>query len=291
METVKAMLILSRVLETGNMSAVARELGMTSSAVSQHIRNLERHHNVQLLNRTTRKISPTAAGQILWQGAKQISQILAQTQSALDDLQTAFTGTVSISLPTGFLDSLAVKKFISAVKVQHPHIQLQLIPNDEITDLMNEQIDIAIRAAEPDPNSTLIARYLTQWRLCICASPDYLAQKPIRTATDLVSQRWIKYSESVFRNAFASLGLGNMPLENPFICSSITAARSLAISGFGLTLLLSKEVEKFIKNQELELVLPEIEMPFYNIYAVTAHRAQSAKIEAILRLLKESFSE
>ncbi|WP_081618459.1 LysR substrate-binding domain-containing protein [Actinobacillus capsulatus] len=196
-----------------------------------------------------------------------------------------------ISLPTGFLDSVAVKKFISTVKVQYPYIQLQLIPNDEIADLMSEQIDIAIRAAEPDPNSSLVARYLTQWRLCICASPDYLAEKPIHTVADLRSRTWINYHDTIFRNTFAFLGLGDMPLENPVSCSSIIASRSLAIAGFGLTLLLSKEVEKFINNRELAIVLPEIEMPSYNLYAVTAHRVQSAKIEGILQLLKRSFEE
>ncbi|WP_081618458.1 LysR family transcriptional regulator [Actinobacillus capsulatus] len=85
MDTIKAMLILSRVLETGNMSAVARELGMSSSAVSQHIRNLEQHYQMKLLNRTTRQISPTAAGQILWQGARQISQTLTNRPCRITD--------------------------------------------------------------------------------------------------------------------------------------------------------------------------------------------------------------
>lgn len=289
METVKAMLIFSRVLEMGSMSAVARELGITSSAVSQHVRTLERHYNVQLLHRTTRKISPTSAGQVLWQGAKQISQTLVQTQLALAELQTEFIGKVVISLPTGFIDSVAIKQFIAGVKWQYPHIQLELVPDDHIADLMNEQLDIAIRAAEPDSNSLLITRYLTQWRLCICASPAYLMKNPIRTISDLASQRWIKYNETVFYNTFSSLGLGNIQLDNPFICSSITAAKSLAISGFGLTFQLFGEVEKFVEKGELEIILPEAEMPFYNLYAVTAHRTQSAKIEAILRLLKECF--
>lgn len=291
MDTLKAILIFNLVLEKGSMSAAAKELGITSSAVSQHIQLLEQHHRIKLLNRTTRKISPTAAGKLLWQGAKKISQTLAETQEALADLQIELTGSVIISLPTGFIDSQAVKRFLTEVKLQHPKIQLELIPDDHIADLMNERIDIAIRAAEPDPNSSLVARYLTKWQLCICASPTYLAEKQINNVTDLLSLDWIKYNETVFRNTLSSLGLEGVSPKNSCICSSITASKSLAISGFGLTIQLSGEIEQSLASKELVIVLPEIELPYYNLYAVTAHRTQSAKIQAILQLLKQSFTE
>nr|WP_164997539.1 LysR family transcriptional regulator [Actinobacillus equuli] len=67
------------------MSQVARELGISSSAVSQHIRQLEKHYGIRVLNRTTRKISPTEAGQILWQGAKEIEHALVSNISTKSD--------------------------------------------------------------------------------------------------------------------------------------------------------------------------------------------------------------
>ncbi|WGE87251.1 LysR family transcriptional regulator [Actinobacillus equuli subsp. haemolyticus] len=289
METVKALLILGKVLDAGNMSQVARELGISSSAVSQHIRQLEKHYGIRVLNRTTRKISPTEAGQILWQGAKEIEHALVTSQQNLTALQTDFKGKVRMSLPSGFIESKEIQHFIQRLEQTYPQIELILLTDDSIADLMDGSIDIAIRAAEPAPNSQLIVRYLTQWRLCLCASPAYLAENPIRTPTDLLAQKWLKYNDSVFNNAFSNLNLGQFRSSKILHCPTILAARTLAISGFGLTFQLEGEIASAIKKEELEIVLPHIQMPYYNLYAVTAHRKQSAKMECVLKLLKESF--
>lgn len=289
METVKALLILGKVLDAGNMSEVARELGISSSAVSQHIRQLERYYNIQLLNRTTRKISPTEAGNILWQGAKEIEQALAKTQQNLTALRTDFNGKVRLSLPSGFVESREIQRFIQLLEQTYPQIELILLTDDHIADLMDGSIDIALRAAEPEPNSQLIVRYLAQWRLCLCASPTYLAENPIRTPTDLLAQKWLKYNDSVFNNAFASLNLGQFRSHKILHCPTILAARTLAISGFGVTFQLAGEITPAIQKGELTIVLPDTPLPYYNLYAVTAHRTQSAKIEGVLKLLKMSF--
>ncbi|MBE2896512.1 LysR family transcriptional regulator [Pasteurellaceae bacterium HPA106] len=289
MDVIKAILMLGKVLEKENMSEVARELGISSSAVSQHIQQLEKHYDIKLLNRTTRRIKPTEAGLVMWQGAKNIKKSLLSAEENLIHLQTHFKGEVHLSLPSGFIESSEIKYFISSLTTDYPQIELILHTDDNIADLMEGKIDIAIRAAEPQPNSQLIVRYLTQWQLCLCASPNYLAKKPINSLNDLLIQKWIKYDNNIFDNAFSSLNLGAFASHNILYCPNILTARSLAISGFGITFQLMGEINTAVEKKELEIILPMLEMPSYNIYAVSAHRAQSAKVQCVLTLLKKAF--
>lgn len=94
MEQIKSMLILSKILEHGSMSKVARELGISASAVSQHLKQLEQFYNLKLLNRTTRQISPTSAGKVIWDGARQILANLNDIDKKLEQLKTEIYGNV-----------------------------------------------------------------------------------------------------------------------------------------------------------------------------------------------------
>ncbi|OOF66358.1 LysR family transcriptional regulator [Rodentibacter sp. Ppn85] len=287
MDTLKAMLILGKVINSGNMSVVGRELGMSNSAVSQHIKQLERHYGMKLINRTTRHISPTSAGQILWQGAREISQILIKTQQNLTALKTEFSGIVTISLPSSSIESSSIKRFLQQMNVQYPQIDIYLLPDDSVANLYQDSIDIALRATEPDDN--LIARFLTQWKLCICASPTYLANNPINHLGDLAQGTWIHFDNKIFNNAFATMGLGKFSANKVIHCPIISSAKSLALEGFGLTLQLYGDIEYYVENGKLSIVLPNSPLPTHNLYAVTVHRNQSAKIDAVLNVLKQAF--
>lgn len=287
MDTLKAMLILGKVIDSGNMSSVGRELGMSNSAVSQHIKQLEKHYGMKLINRTTRHISPTSAGQILWQSAREINLILTKTQQNLTALKTEFSGMVTISLPSASIESPSIKRFLLQMNEQYPQIDIHLLPDDSVADLYKDNIDIALRATEPSEN--LIARFLTQWQLCICASPTYLAKNPVNHLGDLVQGTWIHFNNKIFDNAFATMGLDKFSANKVIHCPIISSAKSLALEGFGLTLQLYGDIEHYVENGELSVVLPNGSLPTYNIYAVTAHRNQSAKINAVLSVLKQAF--
>lgn len=287
MDTLKAMLILGKVIDSGNMSAVGRELGMSNAAVSQHIKQLERHYGMKLINRTTRYISPTSAGQILWQGAREISQILTKTQQNLTALKTEFSGVVTISLPSASIESSSIKRFLQQMNVQYPQIDIYLLPDDNVANLYQDSIDIALRATEPDGN--LIARFLTQWKLCICASPTYLANHPVNHLGDLAQGTWIHFDNKIFDNAFATMGLGKFSANKIIHCPIISSAKSLALEGFGLTLQLYGDIEHYVENGKLSIVLPNSPLSTHNLYAVTVHRNQSAKIDAVLNVLKQAF--
>ncbi|QPB43318.1 LysR family transcriptional regulator [Rodentibacter haemolyticus] len=289
MNEIKSILILGKVIETGNMTIAGRELGISNVAVSQHIKQLEQHYGVQLIHRTTRQITPTSAGKILWQTARDIQHALTKTQQNLTALRTEFSGEVAISLPSASIDSRAIRRFLQKMAKDYPSIDVHLLPNDSVVNLFQENIDIALRATEPD--NTLIARFLTQWRLCICASPDYLATHPIHRSNELFRHCWIHFHDNIFDHAFATLGLGKFSADKTIHCPIISSAKSLALEGFGLTLQLYGDIEHHLEQGKLALVLPNAPLPIYNLYAVTLHRTQSAKINAVLEVMKSAFME
>lgn len=155
---------------------------------------------------------------------------------------------------------------------------------------MESAVDITIQAVALPPDSPLVARLLTG-QLGIYASPDYLQQNPISQLKDLAQEKWIKFSETAFNTAFHSLALGDFSAEKFIQCSSISSARTLALSGCGLTFQLSGEVAKYVQKGELIQLFPNYPMPQHQIYSVTSHRTQSAKINAVLTLLKTAFGE
>ena len=292
MEHFKQILIFRHVLKHGSMNAAARHLGMTASAVSQHIRKLESHYRVKLLNRTTRNLTPTEEGKVLWQCALQLANWEEETERAMNNLQAEPTGEVRISLPTGYSGTAALKSAVKQLNDRYPKIRLILSESNRLADVYSEDTDIAIRAIiRPDTPDT-VARPLAVWQTQICASPDYLRHHPIRQAHDLLDAHWLNHSEAVLMHTFKYMGLPETLPDRRTDCpdASLTA-RELAHAGMGLAVLLSGDAAPFIRNGSLTVVLPDITLPPRTIYAVTPHRAQSAKIKATLGVLKECFSQ
>lgn len=114
-----------------------------------------------------------------------------------------------------------------------------------------------------------------------------------RTKQILISLSGLKqdYSPPFLNTTFHCLALGDFSFEKVIQCSSISSARTLALSGCGLTFQLSGEVAKYVQKGELIQLFPNYPIPQHQIYAVTSHRTQSAKINAVLTLLKTAFGE
>lgn len=289
MEHIKALLLFHQVLQQGSMSAVAKQQGISPSAISQQLTQLEQHYGVKLLNRSTRSLSPTPAGNALLQQTAQLQQLLEQTERQLQALTTELNGEVSISLPSGFIDSPPIQQLINQVKQHYPHIQLNLLPEDQLIDLNQHPIDIAIRASAPLANSNLIARHLACWQLMLCASPHYLQQHPLNSPQQLAQHYWIVSRDSVWQNLYQHTALNDIPRHHIIHCPLLLAARTLALAGQGITFQLSGEIAPYLQRGELVAVLPNIPLPRYNLYAITRQRQLPAKVSAVLGLLKNCF--
>ena len=123
MQDIKPLLVFAAVLEHGSMNAAAAALGMTPSAVSQHINRLETLHGIKLLNRSTRSLAPTDAGRALGEYCRRLAATLADTRTVIDNLKTEPVGELRISLTSSVISSHAFQTAFSRLQTEFPKIR------------------------------------------------------------------------------------------------------------------------------------------------------------------------
>ncbi len=161
----------SAVMETGSYSAAARRLGVDKTLVSRRVKSLERGLGVRLLHRTTRSISPTEAGQRLYD---QIRAPLGDTITAVLAAGSAqrIEGTVRVAT-FSFVGAELWGPVVATLRERHPRLHLDLRSGDPFIDLVDHGIDLALRSGHM-PSSSLIARRIGTWRFVLCAAPEWL---------------------------------------------------------------------------------------------------------------------
>lgn len=174
-----------RVSESGNMSEVARQLNVTNAAVSAAIKRLELALGVSLLERTTRSINLSAAGQSLIPYLQQALGALEDAESELRNLQTAVAGEISIGLPSDLGRNIALG-ILDDFQEKYPRVSLRLDFSDLMQDLYRENLDLVIRYGELG-DSSLIARKLCDNERVLAAAPSYIEQMPpLESLEDLI---------------------------------------------------------------------------------------------------------
>lgn len=293
----KPLLVFAAVIEHGNMAAAAVALGMSASAVSQHIARLEQLHGLQLLKRSTRRVEPTAAGQALAEHCRGLRTSWLAAQATLNTAKDEATGDVHIAAPTGMVAARALQNALDRVRLEHPRISVHLHLSERLQDLQAAPIDIALRGGvHALDDQTLVARPLAQWRWLICAAPRYLAHSPsIQEPADLAQQHWL-CSPMHLRQAlhmrrgdqYVPLTLAQWPQR--LHCDRMAALLPLAEAGQGLALIISGEAECALTQGTLRVVLPDWALPVVTIYAVTPHRVQTARVAVVLETLQACFA-
>jgi DNA-binding transcriptional LysR family regulator len=160
------------VVDSQGFGNAADRLGIAKSMVSRRVSDLERRLGVQLLQRTTRRQSMTDAGREFYERAARLLDDLNEAEQTVADSQCSLSGKIRLALPLGFgVRQLAqpVSEFLAG----HPDISIDIDLNDRQVDLIEENIDLAIRIADLE-DSSLVARRLASVHVVTCASPDYL---------------------------------------------------------------------------------------------------------------------
>jgi DNA-binding transcriptional LysR family regulator len=162
-----------KVIEGGSFTAAARELRLPKTTVSRRIRELEQRLGAQLLYRTTRRLSLTEAGSVYFQQCRDIPQTLADAEASVSQLQGRPRGTLRITASYSLMLSL-VGALLAEFRALYPEVNIDLVLSHQTLDLVEEQIDIALRMG-PLADSTMVARRLAVLPNRIYASPAYLA--------------------------------------------------------------------------------------------------------------------
>ena len=289
MDDLKRMVIFSHVVETKSFSGAARRLGIARSAISRHISLLEKSVGVRLLNRTTRSLSLTEAGETYYQSC---ARIVAEAQEAtrrISQLQDEPTGTLRVAGPTGFGSQLAA--LVNRFMQQHAGLSVELLLDDRVVDMVEEGIDVSVRVGWLS-DSTLIARKLCDSPRLLCASPDYIERhgRP-ETPAQLAGHEWIIFSQLPTPHHWTFTRNGKehvVHARGRMKTNSAVAVRMFVLGGSGLAGLSNFMIGDDIRSGRLEQLLPDYDCGSAGVYAVYPDRRyQQARVRLFIDFLEK----
>lgn len=171
-------------VESPSLTAAAEHSGMTRSNASRRLKQLEEKVGAQLMRRTTRAIELTEAGQLLYDHALRMFDVLQSATASIDGLGKTVRGDVRVRLPTG-LGHLYLSPLLLEFARAHPQISLRVAINDSIGDLISAEVDLALKVTSQPPEDH-VARRICEVGWCLCAPTAFLdAHPPIRSVADL----------------------------------------------------------------------------------------------------------
>jgi DNA-binding transcriptional LysR family regulator len=285
----RRMAMLVTVVENGSMRRASRTLGLTPSAVSQQIRQLERETGVTLLRRSTRRMVLTDAGEAFYEGCRTMVAAARSAHERLTGLQEGVLGELSISAPVGFATTHLARALVPLLEA-HPGLSLRLLATDDLQDLMRERIDIAIAIGTAPPATSLVRRHLADWTNVIVAAPAYLkARGTPRTADDLAGHDFVAlpvwhHGADVLKGPDG--GRHRITFNRRVTSNNQLTLKQLAIAGCGLGLNVEPEVVEELADGGLVRVLPDWSLPMLGVDALLPPRTkQPAKVRAALEAL------
>jgi DNA-binding transcriptional LysR family regulator len=251
--------VFARVVNLGGLSAAARDLRMTPSAVSKLVARLEARLGVRLVNRSTRKLQLTPEGAAYYERVVRILDDIntAEHEAAIGAIPRGRVR-VNTSVPFGLHRLLPL---LPAFLASHPEVSIDVSLTDTVVDLMEERADIAIRVG-PLRESRLLARKLGESRMVVVAAPDYLKRRGTpRAPTDLLQHnmlgfRFVKQIEGwPFLDSRG--GAMSIPPTGNTLVSDGEAMRRLAVAGLGLARLTRFHIDPDIDAERLVPILED----------------------------------
>lgn len=290
MDELKRMVVFSHVVETGSFTGAARRLGIAKSAISKHVSLLEDSLGARLLNRTTRRLSLTDVGEQYYQSCRKMVEAVEEAKHCVTSLQEKPRGTLKVSCPASFGIS-HITPLLHEFLQLHPSLHAELLLDDNILDMTEHGIDVAIRVGWLH-DSSLRAKKLRDAPRWLCASPGYLERRGApNDPNDLVAHDWIIFSllptphKFTFtrRNKTTSVQVkGRMKINNG------SAVRELLLAGAGIAALSDFLVAEDIARGDLVQLLPEYHIMEAGIYAVYhEQRLQQVKIRKFIDFLAQ----
>jgi DNA-binding transcriptional LysR family regulator len=286
------MLVFSRVVATGGLSAAARELSLSPAMISRRLAALESRLGVRLVNRTTRSLHLTDEGASYYESCARVLAEIDEANSAVSAGRQAAQGALRVALPAAFGNQY-VAPLIPQFAARYPAVQLLLSLSDRHVNVIEEGFDMAIRIAQLT-DSSLAARKLAPNRRVVCATPDYLRRhgEP-RTPADLARHNCLLARD--FSSGWEYKDPDGKPgvarVTGRYVCDNWEVLRQWVLAGLGVALKSTWDVRRHLESGALVSLLPGY--TFHTdvaIYAVYPHRRHlPAKTRAFIEFLAESF--
>ncbi|MGJ7497676.1 LysR substrate-binding domain-containing protein [Variovorax sp. RT4R15] len=289
----------STLASAGSLSAAARELGVTTPAVSKHLALMESRVGVALVNRTTRRMSLTPEGELYLEHARRILGEIDGMEELLGVSKATPKGLLRVNATLGFGRS-HVAPVISRFVRKHPQVEVQLQLSVNPPPLTDDAFDICIRFGAP-PDSRVIARRIAGNRRLLCAAPAYLAKHGMpKVPNDLTRHNCIgiRQGEEAYGVWRLASGRGrNASVEAVKTRGNLTTndgeiAVNWALDGHGILMRAEWDIERYLRNGRLVQVLPQYHTPDADIHAVYPQRHQlAARVRAFVDFMALSFEQ
>ena len=282
-----------QVVEQGSFTAAAEALELSKAAVSKYVSRLEKRLGARLLNRTTRRLTLTEAGQALFDRASVAIADLSAAENDVVELTGSPRGRLRVTAPSHFGEVFLAPLF-AEFRNRYPDIELDLDLDNRLVDLVEEGFDVAIRISQLG-TSSLVARKLTDVRIVTAASPAYLEKHGIpANPMDLREHECLLYgldrTPGEWRYRRGLDRLISVRVNGGFRCNNDGALKRAALDGLGILHFPEIFIEQELREGRLVAILADFEMQKLNLSAVfpTRHNLPP-KVRVFVDFLAEQF--
>lgn len=281
------------VVEAQSFAGAARKLGISPPVVTRAIGELEAQLGARLLTRTTRVVRVTEAGARYADDCRRILGELAEADESVRGLHSAPRGRLAVTAPVLF-GALHVTPVVTEYLQRYPEVTASCWFLDRVVNLTDEGMDVAVRIGDL-PDSSLQAIRVGSVRRVVCAAPAYLAQHGEPQTPQALAEHTLISASAVtpaLQWRFKVDGeLRSVPITPRLVTTSNDAAIAAAVGGFGLTRLMSYQVDDLVRRGQLRLVLQPFELAPLPVHLVHREgRHASHKARAFLDLAIERLS-
>ena len=283
------------VVESGSFSESARRMGLSQPSVSRQVNALESQLGVRLLQRSTRSLSLTEAGQVYYDKAKLIQRAVTEANQSISGFKDSPSGLLRVSAPHTWTEA-KIAPHLGEFLHLYPEITLDIQCNDHILDMVEERLDLVIRVGRAN-DSSYIAIPFSKVKILLCASPEYFDKKGRpKTLADLNNHDFITYDKFNKLILSKETEQQEIPMQGPLIMNSVAGMISAAKQGVGLIAIPDLLLQQDLSEQSLEQILPEYHLDIKGLaveqaFAMYSSRKQMpAKMRAFLDFYKVKFN-
>lgn len=294
MDRFRAIQTFARVVEAGSFVRAADRLGISTSAASRQVSELEAHLDTRLINRTTRRLSLTEAGQSFYERSVQLLADLEEAESSMRASAVLPKGTLKLTCGVTFGERF-IAPAIGEFATRHPQLAFDLDLSDRAVDLVEEGFDLAIRIGSVSQQG-LVSRRLGWTGIVCCASAAYLARHGTPQAPeDLTAHECLSYTlmsvPNIFRFENPQGGSYELKLTPRHRANSGRMLAALATADLGIVIEPDFIVAPEVRSGALVRILPDYALPLSPIAAVyPSRRHLSAKVRTFVDFLSEQFA-
>lgn len=293
MPQINDLVLFTQVVEYGAFSKAAEANQITKSMISKRVSRLEAELGTQLLYRTTRQLTLTEAGEVLYHRAKDIHSTAKSAFESITGYNESLAGHIRMSVPT-ISGELLLAEMVSDFCNQNPGLTVDMSMDNHFVDLIADNYDLVIRTGYLE-DSSLIARFIFNSRWMICASPDYLEEHGEPSIPkDLLHHNCLGYTHETggtfdwqFKRNSEHYTL---KVSGNFSSNNAVALRKSVLAGNGLAYLPTCLIYDDLNEGKLVEILPEHTSKVVGIYAVYPYTRKPAKrIKALIEHIRESY--